>query len=70
MDNPTTQRTQTIDLSPKVKAAQRLVASLQDDADLEMYLMDHPNAEKAANRFWRDLERFGDWTQDDDRQAA
>lgn len=41
--------------TPKVQAAKRLAESLQTHDDFIMYLMDHPNAENAAKRIWRDM---------------
>jgi hypothetical protein len=43
-------------MNPKVKAAKRLVNALNDDLDFAMYLMAHPNEDRAMDRLMDDVE--------------
>lgn len=42
-------------MNDKVNAAKRLIAALNDPLDFELYLMDHPNTERAMSRLAEDV---------------
>ena len=47
-------------MSNKAIAAKRLVATLQSDDDFALWLMDHPNTEKALTRLTEDIDSVGE----------
>jgi len=46
-------------MSPKVKAARRLVESIHNDVDFEryIYLSDHPNEQRALDKLLSDVKK-------------
>ena len=55
-------------MSNKINAAKRLVAALESNDDFALWLMDHPNTERAMERLTADVdsvETVGDNGRDD-----